>query len=192
MKKRKRKQTVRNRVPPRLRVTAIHEAGHAVIGRVQTLHCGHATIRPNYREAVAGYAVTHGPWACLLEWEKRGHVRGHPDAVHHARIMTLMAGAEAERVLLRRNAIGDGDDRKQIALMAEELHHDIYWDRLEPRLRARTQTLVKRHRACIERVAKALLAKTTMSAKALDKMVGRSVDDVRMNLPSLKAMHARQ
>lgn len=30
----------------RLKQTAYHEAGHAVIGRVLTLACGHATIRP--------------------------------------------------------------------------------------------------------------------------------------------------
>jgi hypothetical protein len=48
--------------------------------------------------------------------------------------------------------------------------------------------LVRRHRARIERVAKALLAKTTLSAKQLDKLVGRSVDDVKVNAPYLLAM----
>lgn len=52
-----------------------------------------------------------------------------------------------------------------------------------------TRMLVRRHKKRIERVAKALLARTTVSAKALDKMVGRSIDDVRINAPFLLAMH---
>ena len=35
--------------------------------------------------------------------------------------------------------------------------------------------LVRRHRALIERVAKALLAKTELSADELDELVGKSV-----------------
>lgn len=172
-----------------LKHTAYHEAGHAVIGRVLTLHCGNATIRPNYAEAVAGYVITHDPYKILHEWEKRGHVRDSQDAVWHARIMTYMAGAEAEKILLGSGGLGDVDDRYQIALMAEELHRDTNWEKLEPRLRAMTRMLVRRHKARIERVAKALTARTTVSAKALDKMVGRSVDDVRVNVPFLLAMH---
>jgi len=172
-------------------MTAYHEAGHAVIGRVLTLHCGGATIKPDYEEGVAGHAITHEPSACLYEWEKRGHVRDSKDAVYHARIMTFMAGAEAERELLGSQAIADGDDREQIELMAEELDHDTNWAKLEPRLRAMTRRLVRRHRALIERVAKALLAETTLSAEALDKLVGRSIDDVKFNAPDLLAMHQR-
>jgi ATP-dependent Zn protease len=183
---------MRRRTRKQLKQTAYHEAGHAVIGRVLTLHCGRATIRPNYSKAEAGHAVTHEPYACLYEWEKRGHVRDSRDAVYHARIMTLMAGAEAEEALLGSGGIGDSDDRYQIGLMAEELHRDTNWDKLEPRLRAMTRMLVRRHKARIERVAKALLAKTTLSAKSLDKMVGRNVDDVRMNAPFLKAAHSTQ
>ena len=178
-----------NRTRKQLKQTAYHEAGHAVIGRVLTLHCGGATIRPNFTEAEAGHAITRDPYACLHEWEKRGHVRDSRDAVYHARIMTYMAGAEAEMILLGSSGVGDGDDRYQIALMADELHRDTDWDRLEPRLRAMTRMLVRRHKARIERVAKALLARTTVSANALDKMVGRSVDDVRINAPFLLAAH---
>ena len=115
MKKRSQKQ---------LKQTAYHEAGHAVVGRVLTLHCGGATIRPNYAELVAGHTITHDPHACLYEWEKRGHVRDSQDSVHHARIMTYMAGAEAEMILLGSGGVGDSDDRYQITLMAEQFHRD--------------------------------------------------------------------
>ena len=74
--------------------------------------------------------------------------------------------------------------------MAEELPpHSPPWERLEPRLRAMTRMLVRRHRNRIERVAKALLAKTTLSAKQVDKLVGRSVDDVKVNSLFLLEMH---
>jgi hypothetical protein len=62
-------------------------------------------------------------------------------------------------------------------------------ERLEPRLHAMTRMLVRRYRVRIERVAEALLARTTLSSKALDKLVGRSVNDVKVNAPFLLAMH---
>jgi ATP-dependent Zn protease len=180
------------RTKKQLRATAYHEAGHAVIGRVLTLACGNATIRPDYAEMAAGHTITHDPYTCLHEWERRGHVRDSRDAHLHARIITYMAGAEAEKLLLGTKAIGDGDDRKQIELMAEELHRDTDWNWLEPRLRKMTRMLVRRHRHRIERVAQALLARMTLSEKALNKLVGRSVDDVRINAPVLLEMHRRR
>ncbi len=178
--------TNRNRTAKQAnRSTAYHEAGHAVIGRVLTLCCGRATIRHNYAAGEAGHAITPDPFECLYEWEKRGHVRHSQDAVYHARIMTYMAGAEAERVLLGSDGVGDDNDRYQIVLMAEKLDRDADWDKLEPRLRRMTRMLVRRHTARIERVAKGLLAKTSLSARQLDKLVGRSVNDVNVNAPFL-------
>jgi hypothetical protein len=171
------------------KTTAYHEAGHAVTGRVLTLPCGYATIRPDYAKAIAGHVITPEPYACLSEWERRGKVRDSRNAVWYARIITYMAGAEAEKELLDSTVIGDGDDRDQIALMAEELPGGADWDKLEPRLRAMARMLVRRHHGRIELVARALLAKTTLSAKALDKLVGRSVDDVKVNAPFLLATH---
>jgi hypothetical protein len=76
-----------------------------------------------------------------------------------------MAGAEAEKELLGSTVIGDGDDRDQIALMAEKLPGGADWGKLE--LRAMARMLVRRHQKRIELVARALLAKTTLRAKAL-------------------------
>ena len=223
-----------HRTAEELRHTAHHEAGHAVIARVLTLAAGPATIKPNYREGSAGHAIVHEPYACLHEWEKRGKVR-EQDAVWHARIMALMAGAEAEAELLGSASDGDGGDRDEIEKMAGELCHASIatslppeearkmleelrvffassapkppltrsekfgphasfapWSRLEPRLRAMTRLLIRRHRSRIERVAKALLAKTTLSARQLDKLIGMSVDDVQVNAPFLLEMHRRR
>jgi hypothetical protein len=120
------------------RKTAYHEAGHAVLGRVLTLVCDSATIKPDHDSA--GHSLTHDPWASIYEWEKRGKVR-EPDAVWHARIIGFMAGAEAEAELLGTVPRGDGDDRYQIELMAEELETPAKrWDtKIEPRLRAVTR-----------------------------------------------------
>ena len=130
------------------RITAYHEAGHAVIARVLTLACGEATIKPDYRERTAGYAATAAPDICINEWERRGKMRRSDDVAFRARIIGYMAGAETEAVLLGNKATGDSDDRKQIALMAECLgcDPDEFWDRIEVRLRTMTRTLIRRHR----------------------------------------------
>jgi hypothetical protein len=74
--------------------------------------------------------------------------------------------------------------------MADALSRGTNWSKLAPRLRAMTHMLVRRHRALIERIAKALLASPTMSADELDRLIGRSVDDVKVNAPFLLAAHA--
>jgi ATP-dependent Zn protease len=175
----------------RRRRTANHEGSHAVIGRVLTLYCEGATIKPDYRARTRGCSICHDPTACLYQWERRGKVRENPDAVWHARIITYMAGAEGEAILLGAIADGDGDDRYQIELMAEQLENCKDWPKLEKRLRAMTRMLVRRHRALIERTANALLRKTTLSRQQLDRLIGRSVDDVKVNAPWLLEMHRR-
>ncbi len=65
-------------------------------------------------------------------------------------------------------------------------------DWYEARLRKMTRMLVRRHRASIERVANALLNKVALTAEQLDKLVGRSIADVKVNAPALLAMYADQ
>ena len=55
-----------------------------------------------------------------------------------------------------------------------------------------TRMLIRRHRDRIERVAKALLKKTTLTGRQLDKLVGRSVDDLKVNAPFLLTMHRQR
>lgn len=64
------------------KTTAYHEAGHAVIGRVLTLHFGRATIRPNYAEATAGHVITHDPHACLYQSAARCATAKTPSTTH--------------------------------------------------------------------------------------------------------------
>jgi hypothetical protein len=99
-----------------------------------------------------------------------------------------MAGAAAEYEFFGTKSRGDSDDKLQIARMLSEIISEDQWKKVEPRLRAFTRQLVHRHKALIERVAKTLLAKTTVSAHQLDKIVGRSVADVRPSPPSALVM----
>ena len=171
----------------RRRQTAIHEAGHAVIGRVLAMSCKGATIRPDHDSV--GHAITEDIYRTQTEWERRGHWRD-PHAIYVGRILTFMAGAEAVRVLLGEvDDPGDDDDRMQVLYMLDDMPRapaDL--GRYERRLRQITRMLVRRHRERIERVADELERRTTLSASRLDTLVGRSIDDVRMNAPFLLAL----
>jgi hypothetical protein len=103
--------------------TAVHEAAHAVIGRVLGQVCGQATIKPNVAKQEAGYAITAGPYAAMSEWDSVGRRRDEATIIR-GRIMGFMAGAEAEEVLCGGCAVGDGEDRYQIALMLDSLFGD--------------------------------------------------------------------
>ena len=97
--------------------TALHEAGHAVIGRVLGIRCGHATILAD--EDLAGHSLAAPPHEFLERWwHNLGRYYREEAAAFHARIMTYMAGAEAERVLLGACNGGDGNDLGEIAWMA--------------------------------------------------------------------------
>jgi ATP-dependent Zn protease len=147
------------------RNTAVHEAGHAVIGRVLGLSCGGISIVPSYRRMTAGFSV------CDIErsradWDFRGRFRWR--SLLRARIMMLQAGREAEVVLLGRCSGGDGDDLREIAVTMGEAEVD--WAKVD-RLQGFTSRLVERHRRAIEAVAAALLEHERLSIPHLDALV---------------------
>jgi hypothetical protein len=181
------KQTRKPKLLNTSRSTATHEAGHAVIGRVLTLLCGSASIVG--AESSLGRSVTAHEDDCTMEWLIRGKERGTPVnrwcAAAHARIMTCMAGREAEEVLLGRFDGGDGGDLERITEISNALIPGIdaaaAWDKCEARLRRMTRMLVHRHRERIARVADALLAKGRLTRRELDKLTGRSIDDLKLS-----------
>lgn len=171
-----------------LYATAIHEAGHAVIGRVLGIPCGGATIEADADSA--GHNLIEDPWKILSLWEGQGYEirdnqlvptgtrpHGTYESALRGRILTFMAGWAAEVEILGECPGGDGDDRYQIGLMFEELTipgqrepGDGAWERYEGRLRARSRGLARRHRAAIERVAGALLARGSLTAEEIDAL----------------------
>ncbi len=148
--------------------TAVHEAAHAVIGRVLGMVCGGASIIPD--NDFYGHAIADDPYAILWHWEQQGKFR-MPDSVFLGCILTFMAGAEAEVELAGASPelVCDGDDRGQITRMFDETVLDE--DENEERLRRLTRSLIRRHRGKIEAVAEALLQEKTLSGSELDALI---------------------
>jgi hypothetical protein len=72
--------------------------------------------------------------------------------------------------------------------MAEQLDCDPNdWVGLEGRLRAMTRMLVRRHCVRIGRVADALIAKGKLTGRQLDKLAGRSINDLGKPLARITA-----
>lgn len=166
---------------------AIHEAGHAVIGRVLGLSCGGASIVENETEGEAGYAIGGCPEATLAMWEARYmtlfkvsqlpiRCRSSVDrrSAYRGTIMLRMAGAEAEIEILGECEGGDGNDRYLIEMMANagdaQFSFEL-WQRYEPRMRRQVRRLIRKHRNAIERVAAALLVHRTLSGEEIDALV---------------------
>jgi hypothetical protein len=151
---------------------SIHEAGHAVIGRVLRLVCGDASILPD-DDGSLGWAHIENP---LHPWQ-RGD--GSKRALADAFCVALFAGAEAERVILGNNDVGDSTDcdratacLKEIGVRNASYVGDEAWERYEAKLRRNARQLVIRHRGLIEQVAGVLSARQTLSAAEIDAVLG--------------------
>jgi len=73
--------------------TAVHEAGHAVVGRVFGMLCGGATIERD--EDGAAFAVTHDPHVTQWHYEQCARFIDI-ERLFRRRVYAYMAGAEAE------------------------------------------------------------------------------------------------
>lgn len=153
------------------RATAVHEAGHAVIGRVVTLPCGGASIVPDNDLGSYGAAVVGNADDAWHQWQLREKFRDYPSAVR-ARIITAQAGHEAEAEILGDATGLDEDDREVAAACAEDLGVPPERENaVVGRLRRAARQLVRRHRADIERVAAALEAHGTLTGDEVDALL---------------------
>ena len=147
---------------------AIHEAGHAVVGRKLGMLCGHASIVED--DDSAGHSITADPYAIQYHWDRCGHFREFR-SVLSGRVMTFMAGREAEIEIIGSGAGGDGDDVHQIgSMLAEVADHEEEQARIEARLRRGARMIVRRHRRLIEEVARALDQSLVIAADELDRL----------------------
>jgi hypothetical protein len=165
--------------PDRLKRSAHHEAGHAVIARVLGLLGGAATIVANHIFQSFGGSESY-PAATIEYWHRPvlegGNMRSLPCA-YRAEVMMGMAGHEAELECLATNVVSHSGDHVDLNDI-DELLLKIYPSaspaelfRHQDRLRRMTRALVRRHRDKIERVACALLQHRTLSGSAIDALL---------------------
>lgn len=153
------------------RHTAIHEAGHAVIGRAVALPCGGATIVPNGDLGSYGAATVGSADDAWHQWQLREKFRDYLSAVR-ARIITVQAGHEAEAEILGLAIGNDDDDREVAAACAEDLGVPVEReDAVVDRLRRAARQFVRRHRTDIERVAAALEERSTLTGEEIDALL---------------------
>lgn len=155
---------------PTLRATAVHEAGHAVIGLALGFPCGGVTIKRTKVEL--GHAAMGNP----LDGWRRGD--GPRRELAEEVAIGLYAGAEAERLILNSQLCGDGDDvelaRSFLAKYVEtrsSAHIEEALEREEERLRGLTRELVGEHRDQILVIADALLARGRLSGDEVDALL---------------------
>ena len=154
--------------------TAVHEAGHAVIGRALNVVCGEVSIDPDDEDHL-GYSAMSDP---RFSWE-RGD--GPKRALAEAFCVALYAGAEAERVILGTADVGDGVDCDRATsclawagVRGATFVGDDAYDRAETRLRSKARQQVISHRAAVQRVAGALLLSRKLSGEQVDAVIDQA------------------
>lgn len=151
--------------------TAIHEAGHAVVGRVLGIRCGYVTITADAESS--GHSITPDIWDIMGDWEAHGLFRRSERSAYIARIVTFMAGTQAVLQLKPEDDIdlGDDNDRYQVMCM---LDSEGLMSR-EDRLTRMTRQIVQRHWAKIEAVARKLLESRSLESNEVDQLLATSM-----------------
>jgi ATP-dependent Zn protease len=133
---------------------AIHEAGHSVIARVLGLKAGGATIRD-------GNASSY--------FEDDGSINN---------VIAIVAGRAATQVILGRAddfGCSIDDDQAMTLLLADGLRSPWYARYMRKYLLDDTRLLIRQHRRAVEAVARALLAKETLTASEIDQLMEASI-----------------
>jgi len=154
-----------------LRRTAIHEAGHAVTGRMLSLVCGTASIVHGETTMTCGFSVIEDAWFT------RGKHRGVRAtlSILHGQIMTNMAGREAEIIAFGEQDGADRDDVLEIDRLANYAGGTatIFSHAYIERLRLKVRPLLRRHWHEVIAVAEALLIKKTLTGPQIDAIIGK-------------------
>ena len=151
------------------RRVAVHEAGHAVIGRVLGLECGQVFVDAEILLVISSTASRRS-----REFRAATPRRHRPiDMIERYQIIGSMAGAEAEVAILGDCDGGDAADRRDIGHMLEDLRVDddrrAAWER---RLRRWTMALCRRHVDQIKRLAEARMRNDCMSDEEVRRVIG--------------------
>jgi hypothetical protein len=148
---------------------AVHEASHAVVGRRCGMLCGGVTIDPD--EDGSAFSITADPHAIQWHYEQMGRFIS-PEKIMRRRILTFMAGSEAENLIFGDNGGGDGDDRVQIEMMMAETTGSDDAGAAEKDLRHQARSAVRWFEGQIRRLAERLVAERTMTSERVDIIIG--------------------
>jgi hypothetical protein len=149
----------------RTEAAAYHEAGYAVIGRCLGMICSGASIE-SHNDSAVSFVLTD-PNLIQHQWVLKGKYRD-PASVFRGKILTYMAGAEAEREFgfTRKD---DDNDREQIDAMLKWLpKSDVSY---EQQLRKKARGLIRRHKAKIDLIAKELSKRRRLLADDIDALL---------------------
>jgi|ERR1700687_716322 len=144
------------------RRAAIHEAAHAVCGRILGFACGGAAITNDG----TGSATVDGVLTGHQDLIRRGAHQDFRSSVLD-KLMVCLAGPEAERVKFG-DADARGDMRQIKRLQSRYSISDADVERLRPQVHA----LLLRHWDKVEVVATALLERGTLSGEAIAGLTG--------------------
>jgi hypothetical protein len=125
---------------------AFHEAGHAVIARVLGLKAGRATL-------------------CDFDGVARSYFEDN--------VIAVLAGRAATEELLG-YASDDGcsvDDATAVRLLTAENRY-MYATALRQHRLVQAHKLIRAHAGAVERVARELLARVTLSGEEIDRLIG--------------------